>query len=75
MVATLHTKLFNQDYEIVMLVIYDENHNTKIQITMNDVPVDEKFVNPVKLRDPGKLLVDWLYSRYRGQFTSFAVEQ
>ena len=74
MLATLHTRMFDQEYEISLLVREEGPYCLKMQITMNDVIVEEKFVKPTVLQNPGEVLVHWLYSRYRGQFNNFAVE-
>lgn len=74
MLATLNTDMFGQNYEITLILKEENPYQMVVQVQMNDVIVDERFTTPMKLRDPGKFLVDWLYSRYRGQFSRFAVE-
>lgn len=74
MLATLNTEMFGQNYEITLILKEENFHRIVVQVQMNDVIVDERFVSPTQLRDPGKFLVDWLHSRYRGQFSRFAVE-
>lgn len=74
MIATMATELFGEQYEIQLILKEEGPYRLKLQFVMNDVIVEETYTTPQKLRDPGKILVDWLHSRYRGQFTGFSVE-
>lgn len=75
MLATLNTDMFGQNYEITLILKEEKPYHLVVQIQMNDVIVDEKLTTPIKLRNPGEFLVDWLYSKYRGQFHRFSVEE